>query len=407
MKRESLWLPLYLLEKIMNYNMEQQKIIAAVDAARAQILNVSHQIHDHPALGDQAVFASGLLTNTLEDAGFQVENRYVDIPTAFCARKGKGQPRVAFLCEYDALPEIGHGCGHNVIGSASLAAGIGLGAVIDQMEGEVWVLGTPAEETNGAKVLMTDKGAFSQVDAALMIHPHDDNYVRTESLAMDAIQVSYFGHPSHAAASPWEGKNALDGLILLFTSLNALRQQVQPDARIHGIITYGGAAPNIIPEQAVGRFYVRARTRKYLNLLVEKFKACARGAALASDTRVEFENYELSFDDMLNNMTLAERVRNYAEALGAKAFRSAPDSFGSVDMGNVSHVVPAVHVLIDIADGKKLHAHTREFCIAAATPYADEALLRAGKALALTGYDLLSDGSFLQKAKEEFKAGMA
>ncbi|MCE5207148.1 MAG: M20 family metallopeptidase [Chloroflexi bacterium] len=392
---------------MINNNL-QQEIITAVDSAREKILDVSHQIHEHPELGDQEVFASDLLTRVLESFQFKVERGYTGLPTAFCARKGNGGgPRVAFLCEYDALPEIGHGCGHNVIGSASLAAGIGLGAVVDRLGGELWVIGTPAEETNGAKVWMVEKGAFRQVDAALMIHPHDGNYVRTESLAMDAIQVTYFGKPSHAAATPWEGKNALDGLILLFNGINALRQQVQPDARIHGIVTYGGAAPNIIPEKAQGRFYVRAKTRKYLNQLVEKFKACAQGAALASGTRVEFENYEFSFDDMLNNMALAERVQSYAEALGAKPFHSAPDSFGSVDMGNVSHGVPAVHVLIDIADGKILHSHTREFCTAAATPYADEALLRAGKALALAGCDLLSDEAFLQRVKQEFKENIA
>ena len=384
----------------------QQLIIQAVEEARDTILDVSHQIHAHPELGYEEVFASGLLMQTLEEHGFQVEKGYSGIPTAFCARKGTGNgPRVAFLAEYDALPVVGHGCGHNMIATSALGAGIGLGAVVAQSGGEVWVVGTPAEETDGAKVVMVDRGAFQAVDAALMIHPHEKNFFLTESLAMDAIEVQFFGKPAHAAAAPWEGKNALDALILTFSNLNALRQQIQPDARIHGVITNGGAAPNIIPDHTVGRFYIRAKTRSYLNELVGKFKACVQAAALATDTRFELRNYENSFDDMVNNHVLAERMRDYfTEALNSSPFLRAPDSFGSVDMGNVSQVVPAVHVLVDVADGRRLVPHTHEFQQAVATPYADAAILRAGKALALTGYDVLTHPDFLEAARREFTA---
>jgi amidohydrolase len=294
-----------------------------------------------------------------------------------------------------------------MIATSALSAGIGLGVVVEQTGGEVWVVGTPAEETDGAKVVMVERGAFKAVDAALMIHAHDNNYYLTESLAMDALEVQFFGQPAHAAAAPWEGKNALDAMLLTFNNINALRQQVRPEARIHGVITKGGAAPNIIPEHTVGRFYVRARTRRYVDELVEKFKACVQGAALATGTRFEIRDYENPFDDMVNNHVLAERMRDYfTEALGSRPFLRAPDSFGSVDMGNVSHVVPAVHVLIDIAEGKPLIPHTPEFQQAVATPYADKAILRAGKAMALTGYDLLTDAEFLESARVEFSTNL-
>ena len=207
-----------------------------------------------------------MLADTLEELGFTVERGYAGIATAFRARKGttKGA-HVAFLAEYDALPGIGHACGHNMICSSALAAGIGLGALIDRLDsesiGEVSVIGTPAEESEGGKVLMAERGAFQDLDAALMVHPLDGNYYIAEALAMDSWEVEFFGKSAHAAAAPWEGKNALDALILTFTNINALRQQIYPEARIHGVIVDGGAAPNIIPEYTRARFHVRAKKR--------------------------------------------------------------------------------------------------------------------------------------------------
>lgn len=381
----------------------QTRILAAIDAAAAEIVSVSHQIHDRPELGYNEVFASGLLASTLEAHGFTVERGFAGMPTAFRARKGRGGgPRIAYLAEYDALPEIGHGCGHNVIATSALGAGIGLGAVIDDLPGEVWVIGTPAEETDGGKVVMAERGVFHEVDVAMMVHPAGLNFALARSLAMDAIQVEYFGVPAHAAVAPWEGKNALDALILLFSSLNALRQQVRPDARIHGIITHGGAAPNIIPDYTAARFYVRALDRAYLDTLVEKFKACAQSAAQATGTRVEFSNYENSFDDMVTNALMAGRMRDHMVALGAGPFGDSRPDFGSADMGNVSHIVPAIHTMVSITGLQDMFPHTREFCAAAASPEADQALIRAGKGLALTGLDLLEDEEFLSAVKREF-----
>jgi metal-dependent amidase/aminoacylase/carboxypeptidase family protein len=237
----------------------------------------------------------------------------------------------------------------------------------------------------------------------MMIHPYAGNFTLPETLALDALQVEFFGKPSHAAAAPWEGKNALDALILLFNSINTLRQQIRPDARINGIITHGGVAANIIPDYAVGRFYLRAKTRAYLSELVETFKACVQAATVATGTRAQVSNYEGSFDEMVNNTTLARRMVMYMdEALGAGTFTDKPDSFGSADMGDVSQVVPAIHVMIDIADGQSIHPHTREFCAAAASPFADQAVLRAGKGLALTGYDFLHTPQFRATVCTEF-----
>jgi amidohydrolase len=389
----------------MTLNERQRRVVEAIDASKEKIIEISHRIHEHPELGKEEVFASNLLVETLEKFGFQVERGYAGLPTAFRARAGRPSgPRVAFLAEYDALPGLGHACGHNVIATTALGAGIGLACLGDELPGEVWVIGTPAEETDGAKVYMVDGGHFDEVDAALMIHPHEGSYTATHSLALTALQVSFYGRASHAAAAPWDGINALDAVLLTFNNVNAMRQEVTPDVRIHGIITQGGEAPNIIPEFTQARFYLRARQRATLDQVVGRFKACAEAGALASGCRVEFCEYEIGFDDMVNNMTMAELFRDYmVHELGSPPFQPAPESFGSIDMGNVSHAIPAIHALIDIAGGKTLSPHTHEFAKAARSPYADQALIRAGKGLALAGLDLLEKPDLLERVKAEFE----
>lgn len=392
----------------MELNRSQIEAAAAIDAARDDIVAASRAIHDRPELGGQEVFAQKTLVTLLEKNGFKVECGTAGIPTAFKAVKGReGGHRIGFLAEYDALPEIGHGCGHNIICCAAVSAGIGLGAAVEKLglDAEAVVYGTPAEETNGAKVEMARKGIFDDLDAALMIHPNSGNYYITESLAMDALELEFKGRPAHAAAEPWEGRNALDAMVVFFTAINALRQEIRPDARIHGVIVNGGSAPNVIPDHTVAHFYVRAARREYVDELRTKFEDCAKGAALCTGTSYSIHPYETSFDEMRNNECIASRVKDYLEgALGAGAFRRAPESFGSVDMGNVSRVRPAVHVLVDITNGRKIAAHTREFRDAAATPYAFDQMIRAGKAMALTGLDLIEDKAFLLKAKTEFDA---
>ncbi len=388
----------------MTLHAMQERLVAAIEHARETIIQVSHNIHAHPELGGEEVYSSNLLIETLESFGFVVERGFSQIPTAFCARKGRsGRPRVAFLAEYDALPGLGHACGHNLIATSALAAGIGLGSLIDDLPGEVWVVGTPAEETDGAKCAMAKSGVLNDLDAALMIHPHEGNYTTTHSLALTPMQVSFHGKAAHAAAAPWEGINALDALLLTFNNMNAMRLEVTPDVRMHGVITKGGEAANIIPDFSQGRFYLRAAKRSTLDQIVNRFQDCARAGALASGCQVEFLEYEASYDDMLNNMPLAERFRDYmVTELGSGTFLSSPDSFGSIDMGNVSHVAPAIHALVDISNGQKLPPHTTEFARAARTEYADQALIRAGKGLALTGLDVLQDANFRAEVAQEF-----
>jgi amidohydrolase len=386
----------------------QAKVLGAIDDSRAAVASVSRKIWERPETGGLEIFASSIAMEALRDAGFEVEGGFCGIPTAFLARRsrsadGHARPRIAFMAEYDALPELGHACGHNLICASALAAGIGLAAA--GAEGEVLVYGTPAEETNGAKTAMAAAGLFDGVDAALMIHPYAGNYLYTEALALDGIEIAFSGRSAHAAAAPWEGRSALDAVIMTFNAVNALRQTMRPEARIHGVITDGGAAPNIVPERSSARFYVRARSRSYLDELAERFRDCARGAALATGTELAIAGFEASFDDMLNNRTLAERFRDHIGRFpGSRPFRSAPDSFGSIDMGNVSKVVPAIHVLIDIADGREIGLHTREFRELAGSAYAEEATIRAAKALALTGLDAMSDPGFLAAARAEFDA---
>ena len=387
----------------------EAKVLDAIDGCRGAVASVSRAIWERPETGGRESFASALAMGVLGEAGFQVEGGFGGIPTAFLARKGRpaasglASPRIAFLAEYDALPELGHACGHNLICASALAAGIGLAAA--DPEGEILVYGTPAEETDGAKAAMAAAGLFDGVDAALMIHPYSGNYLYTEALALDGIEIVFAGRSAHAAAAPWEGRSALDAVIMTFNAVNALRQTMRPEARIHGIITDGGAAPNIVPERSSARFYVRARTRSYLDELAERFRGCARGAALATGTELSIGSFEASFDDMLNNRTLAERFRGHAGRLpGSRPFGESPDSFGSIDMGNVSKVAPAIHVLIDIADGREVGLHTREFRELAGTAYAEEAAFRAAKALALTALDAMSDPGFLARVRSEFEA---
>lgn len=389
----------------MSLNTIQHKIIAAIDNAAETIIQVSHTLHAHPELSGEEVFAANLLSETLVSHGFEVERSFAGIPTAFCARKGQaGRPRVAFLAEYDALPGLGHACGHNLIATSALGAGIGLGSLVAEIPGEVWVIGTPAEETDGAKCAMAERGVFADLDAALMIHPHEGNYTNTHSLALTPLQVSFYGRASHAAAAPWEGVNALEALLLTFTNMNALRLTVTPDVRMHGIVVKGGEAPNIIPDFSQGRFYLRAAKRATLDQVIEKFKHCAQAAALATGCRVEFLEYEASYDDMQNNRLLAERFRDtMTTELGSAPFLSSPESFGSIDMGNVSHVAPAIHALVDISAGTKLAPHTHEFAQAASSDYAQQAMLRAAKGLALTGLDVLQDADFRSRVREEFE----
>ncbi|MCG0276514.1 MAG: M20 family metallopeptidase [Thermosediminibacteraceae bacterium] len=380
----------------------KKKVISFLDSIKGEVFEVADEIHKNPELGNNEFKASKLLREKISMYGFLV-NEIEDLPTAFLARK-KGQkpgPRIAFLAEYDALPEIGHACGHNLIAAASFGAAAAIGALGEELSGEVMLIGCPAEETNGAKVLLVEKGIFNDVDAAMMVHPGNRTSVHTTSLAMEALEFTYTGKAAHAAAAPHMGINALDAVILLFNGINALRQQLRPDAKIHGIITEGGCAPNIIPDRAVARFYVRAKEKKYMLEVKEKVIACAKGAELATGAKLSYRNFELGFDNLVTNKTMAEVFKANLKELGYHDICDEEEGIGSTDMGNVSQVVPSIHPHIAIAD-KGVSPHSIEFCEAAGSERGKEAALLSAKALAMTAVDIITKDELLKKIKKEF-----
>ncbi|MBX9974351.1 M20 family metallopeptidase [Cytobacillus firmus] len=369
-------------------------------------LSASHQIHANPEIGNEEFFASGLLSGILEKEGFEVERAVAGHETAFLARKksDKPGPSIAFLAEYDALPGLGHGCGHNIIGTTSVAAAIGLSKVIDETGGEAVVFGTPAEEggPNGsAKGSFVKHGLLEGIDAALMVHPSNHTRLTSSSLAVDPLDFEFIGKPAHAAASPEEGINALDAVIQLFNGINALRQQLKDDVRIHGIITHGGDAPNIIPEYAKARFFIRASTRTSLNEVTRKVKAVAEGAAMATGAKLNVIAFQNEVDNLLLNKTYDQVFKEVIEDLGETVVEGDRDGIGSTDAGNISQVVPTIHPYIKIG-ADDLVAHTVPFREAAASVKGDEALITGAKGLALTAFQLVTDPELLKSIKQEF-----
>ncbi|MEN2768760.1 M20 family metallopeptidase [Ornithinibacillus xuwenensis] len=369
-----------------------------------ELWEICNKLYENPELGDQEFESMKLLVHLLEKHEFKVELGIVDRPTAFKAeyRSEKPGPKIAYLAEYDALPGVGHGCGHNLIGTMSAGAGIALRNIVDEIGGSVVVLGTPAEETNGAKVPMCEQGIFDDIDVAMILHPSDQSYVSGDSLAMDAIQFAYTGKASHAAASPEKGINALDSVIQLFNGINALREHLPSDVRIHGVISEGGKAANVVPDFAVGQFYIRAKQRSYLDEVVMRVKNIAEGASLMTGASLEMTNYELSYDDMITNNTLSDAFTKNLEQTSKLPVYPAKNSYGSIDMGNVSQVVPAIHPYIGL-NKPGLIAHTKEFANQTITKDGYEALLAGALALAYTGYDILSDHYLFQAIQAEFQ----
>jgi amidohydrolase len=381
-------------------------IIQTIDLHGDRFKAISSFIGANPELGHEEFQAAARLTEELAYHGFNIERGILDIPTSFLATydSGKPGPIVAFLAEYDALPELGHACGHHLICMMSIGAAIGLKSAIHETGGVIRVYGTPAEETKGAKVPMAAAGLFNDVDIALMAHPYHTYEKSGESLAMDAIQYEFHGRSAHAAAQPYEGVNALDAVLQLFNSINALRQQVKPDARIHGIISEGGKAPNIIPDYAVAQFYVRSASRTYTNELVEKVLRCAEGAALQTGCTLQTSFYEYSYDELRTNETLSSVFTDNLFAMGVR-----PDEIevgkdhGSLDLGNVSIQCPTIHPFVKIIDEKHM-LHTKEFRDLAIEDRALDSMIFAAKVLANTAYDVLANPELLSKIKAEFAA---
>jgi amidohydrolase len=381
----------------------KKEILEHVEAIKEEIFQLSSYIYDNPQLGHQEVLACDAHVKLLEKHGFEVEVGVLGFKTAFKAqyKSPKEGPVIAYFAEYDALPGIGHGCGHNALGAVSSGAAIALKGMLNDIGGTVIVFGTPAEETDGAKVDMAKSGFIDGVDAALMAHPADVYQKSGTSLAMEAIEFAFEGKSSHAAAEPHKGINALDAVMLTFAGVNALRQHVTSDVRMHGIVHEGGEAANIVPSRAVARFYVRSAKKAYLKELIEKVKNCARGAALMTGAKVQISNYEASYDDMNTNEVLSEAFNKSLREYGVEDIKDERESTGSIDMGNVSYVAPAIHPYFSIS-GEGIVAHTKEFAQATLTPKAKEEMVRTMAALALTGAQVITDKDLLSSIKKEF-----
>ncbi|GEK89852.1 amidohydrolase [Alkalibacterium putridalgicola] len=381
-----------------------KKIKALIKELRPELQALSEYIYEHPELGHEEVKSSKAHVELLEKHGFQVEYPYLGIETAFRAvYKGKKEgPSIAYLSEYDALPGIGHGCGHNLLGATDTGAGIVLSKLVDDIGGTVIVLGTPAEETNGDKVTMADADTFEAVDVAFCTHPSDGYYASGTSMAMEAIDFRFYGQTAHAAAAPFEGKNALDACINFFNNVSSLRQQIHPTARVHGVIKDGGEAANVIPDYTRAEFYVRAMNMPYLNELKEKVIRCAEAGALAADCKMEWGHYEASYKNMITNETLSSLYNEKMQELGLDMITEERDSMGSMDMGNVSQVVPAINPYFEITNGKAVSAHTTEFRDCTLTEEAYQAMEKTIEALILTATELITDPEKLAQVKEEF-----
>lgn len=382
----------------------KEKLCVWIDDTYPDFTDLARKIYDHPELGFFEVKAAQWLTEVLAEHGYAVEKGIAGLPTAFQAtfQGASKKPTIALLCEYDALPDIGHGCGHNLIGTASVWAGAALAQLDRKLPGTIAVIGTPAEETGGGKVYIVDNDYFGHIDAAMMFHPSIENRVLSSSLALDALEVTFFGKTAHAAGSPHLGINALDAVILTFNGVNALRQHLTDDVRIHGIISQGGKAPNVVPELAQARFYLRAEDRNYLDEVVRKFEKICEGAALMTGATFEIKNFENSNDNLISNQTVGDLFAQNLRELGVTDILPAHNSSGSTDMGNVSQVVPAIHPYLKIGD-QDLRGHSREFAQATITDQGFSALKLAAKTLAMTTLDLLFNPEEIAKAKKELE----
>ncbi|MDD5702216.1 MAG: M20 family metallopeptidase [Dehalococcoidales bacterium] len=382
----------------------KSRIIAEVDAKRNEICDLSRKIHDNPELGFHEYKASEWLTQYLEKNGFRVERGILGLETAFRAGYGQGPPVIALLAEYDALPDLGHACGHNIIAASSTGAGIAARLAVDEYGGTVLVIGTPAEELYGGKVTMAQKRAFDGLDAAMMVHPGGHNSVVTEALACQGLNVEFFGKASHAAGRPESGINALEALIQSYNAINSLRQHIRSKARIHGIITDGGQAPNVVPAHSAASFLVRADTEAYLEELKQKVLNCFIGAATATGARLEYKWDDLCYAPMLNNIALGRLFMDNMQQIGRKMKMVDPDkSFGSTDFGNVSQLVPGIHATIAITNRRGVVTHSPQFAEAAISEKGLQAVIDAAKALAMTAADLLAGPEILVKIQREFQ----
>ena len=387
----------------MNLVEAKSTICSYIDDISDELIAVSHAIHENPELGYEEHFAHEQLTKVLIDKGLDVHKSAYEIDTAFEATAGKTGPVVALLCEYDALPGIGHACGHKIIAAAGIGAGLAASTLAETFNGQLRILGTPAEEGGGGKVRMLNRGAFESVEAVLMIHPADADLPNISSLAVQQLKATYTGKAAHAAAAPEKGINALDGAVLGYMGVAALRQHIAPDERLHGIFTNGGQKANIVPETAESTWYARSSTMDRLEVLKTRLVETLNGGAKSAGCEIQIEWINEPYAEVLDNTPILDAYMKNSESIGRVIKAPIGDGVvGSTDLGNVSHVVPSIHPMVKVApEGTAIH--TIDFEKWAKSEEADKGLLDSAKAMAMTVIDCWHNPSLLKQAKEFFR----
>lgn len=382
----------------------KQEILDYIENKKYDYVEISHRIHERPELGNEEIFASRTLIDQLRANDFEIETDIAGHATGFIAtyQSEKEGPTIGYLAEYDALPGLGHACGHNIIGTASVLAGIALKQVIDHVGGKVVVLGCPAEEggENGsAKASYVKAGVIDDIGIALMIHPGNETYPTINTLAVDVLDIKFYGKSAHASENADEALNALDAMISYFNGVAQLRQHIKKSHRVHGVILDGGKAANIIPDYTHARFYTRATTRKELDILTERVNQIARGAAIQTGCDYEFGPIQNGVNEFIKTPKLDELFEKYAIEVGEEV--SYDDfGFGSTDTGNVSHIVPTIHPHVKIGS-RNLVGHTHRFREAAASVHGDQALIRGAKIIALMGLELIENKKLFDEVVEQ------
>ncbi len=382
-----------------------KQINQIVENIEPELRTLALEIHANPELGLEEYKACKLQVELLKKYGFQIESPYCGMDTAYRAtyKGAKAGPRIAMLAEYDALPGVGHACGHNLIAMIGVGAGIGMRQFADELGGEICVIGTPAEETKGGKVYIADAAGFDDLDAAMMTHPDIFDGESGDTLAVRSVRFHFHGKTAHAATCPEKGINALDGVISLFNMINALRQQISKDSRIHGVIPHGGDAPNIIPDYAMAYFYVRAARIDDLEKLLERVCDCARGAATGTGCRLEIQISPTMFCDTNSNRALTAVNTACMKQVGLELQPPAPvELLGSSDVGNASYRCPIIQTSLDITEGVAIPCHSPEFCQAAKSEFGLAQSIRCIKGHILTGIRLMEDPVCIEKIQEEF-----
>lgn len=385
----------------MNQNKEQ--VLKKAEDLKNRLSQICQTIHENPELGFKEHKASQILTEFLEEEGFEVEKGCADLETAFRAQiKGsEGRPVIGILCEYDALPGIGHACGHNIIAASSVGAAAAAAVLLKDYAGAITVLGTPSEEgSGGGKQIMWDAGVMKDVDCTMMFHPGPQTVIRDKTLAIQALRFTFHGRSAHAGAAQEEGRNAVEAVIHTFNGINSLRGHLKKDVNIHGIITKGGEASNIIPDLAEAEFGVRASTLEELEHVLERVSLCAQGAAIMTGCTAEITRLGIAYADLIPNETILKLVEDNLEELSVPIdVREAPAALASTDVGNLSHYIPSIQCMIGI--GTPVLPHTAPFADACAGETGAAIALTAAKALAMTIADLLEHPKLVEQAKEE------